>query len=107
MNKIKYQAICDLVKQYATEIQFVLPPLESHDQRCAPAHLWGALKDCYAGYPIKKLPDVEYQNCVDILTFVKDHPLDIRPYKQFIPKSMHRNEVYKEQCSPTLDQFLV
>ena len=104
MNRIKYESLKKIVSVSAAEIQPLLPPLPGHPQRCAPAHLWGALKYCYNEYEIKKLPDEEFDNCVSIIKHVAAHPEDTRDYHVMIPIEMHRNHLYNQK-QPSLDEM--
>ena len=104
MNRIKYETLKELVKRTAAEIQPLLPPLPGHEERCAPAHIWGALKYCYNEHEIKKLPDIEYDNCMQIVKFVGLHPEDTRDYNSMIPVEMHRNHLYNQK-QPSLDEL--
>ena len=105
MHRVKYETLKKLVKDKANEIQNLLPPLPGHPQRCAPAHLWGALKCCYNEFEIKKLPDIEFDNCVAIIKYVADHPQDTRDYLIMIPSEMHRHEVYNQPSQSLTDMF--
>ena len=75
MNKQNLKTIHKFIQEKGNEIQFILPPLPSHPQRQAQAHLYKEIKLRF-GVPVAELGDGRFDEVMKLLQICVDNASD-------------------------------
>ena len=97
MNVEHMNVIKKWIQDHYQELQIRLPPLPpKHEQRIAVAHCWKCLKEAFHVQQCKDIPDIEFNNCMEILRIVYEYAEDPKVESRFPKVKSYRPNTLKD-----------